>query len=143
MFCSQKGGHLDRTRLFRIVKRLLKKAGIDESVHTLRKTGGTHYYIKSNYDLIATQQFLGHTNPSVTRQYINMTTEQLEHYSEVFSEFLMGAIEGEMSKGNTRWVFLYIPSKRCISVIVYQRYQFLRPCGSLVFDDLMAHLRIR
>ena len=54
--------------LFRIVKSILKEAGIDESVHTLRKTGGTHYYVKSNYDLIATQQFLGHSNPSITRK---------------------------------------------------------------------------
>ena len=101
LFCSQKGGHLDRTRLFRIVKSILKKAGIEESVHTLRKTGGTHYYTKSNYDLIATQQFLGHSDPSVTRKYINMTPEQLERYSEAFSEFLMGAIFGGEEKGNT------------------------------------------
>jgi integrase len=93
LFCSQKGGYLDRTRLFRIVKAVLKKAGVDESVHTLRKTGGTHYYITSKYDLIATQQFLGHSDPSVTRKYINMTPEQLERYSEVFSTFLIDAIE--------------------------------------------------
>ena len=102
LFCSQKGGHLDRTWLFRIVKSVLLKAGIEESVHTLRKTGGTHYYIKSNYDLIATQQFLGHSDPAVTRKYINMTPEQLERYSEVFSEFLFDAIAGGEEKGNTK-----------------------------------------
>lgn len=109
LFCSQKGGHLDRTRLFRIVKSILLKAGISESVHTLRKTGGTHSYIKSNYDLIATQQFLGHTDPSVTRKYINMTTEQLERYSEAFSEFLIDAILNENEKGNTTLICCLLP----------------------------------
>lgn len=102
LFCSQKGGHLDRTRLFRIVKGIFKRAGIDESVHTLRKTGGTHYYLQSSYDLIATQQFLGHSDPSVTRRYINMTPEQLERYSERFSEFLIDAIENTVEKRNTK-----------------------------------------
>ena len=92
LFCSQKGGYLDRTQLFRTVKAILGRTGIDESVHTLRKTGGTHYYIKSGYDLIATQQFLGHADPATTRRYINMTTERLERYAEAFSEFLLGAI---------------------------------------------------
>ena len=103
LFCSQKGGHLDRTQLFRIVKAILKKAGIDESVHTLRKTGGTHYYIQSGYDIIATQIMLGHADSSTTRRYLNITTEQLEKYSEAFSDFLFDAIENEAetSKRNT------------------------------------------
>jgi site-specific recombinase XerD len=101
LFYSQKGGYLDRTQLFRTVKAVLKKTGIDESVHTLRKTGGTHYYIQSGYDLIATQQFLGHSDPSTTRRYINLTTEQLERYSELFSKFLLDAIAHETEKGNT------------------------------------------
>ncbi|MBC8462471.1 MAG: site-specific integrase, partial [Deltaproteobacteria bacterium] len=44
LFVSQKGGHLTRQALFEIVKRIFKKARLDQSPHCLRKTGGTIYY---------------------------------------------------------------------------------------------------
>ena len=77
LFVSQKGGHLTRIALFQIVKEIFAKAGINQSPHCLRKTGSTIYYIESNYDLIATQQFLGHVDPSTTRRYIGLTSEQI------------------------------------------------------------------
>ena len=64
LFVSQKGGHLTRQALFEIVKRIFNEAGINQSPHCLRKTGATIYYIESEYDLIATQHFLGHVAPS-------------------------------------------------------------------------------
>ena len=60
LFISERGTHLSRKMLFVIVKSSLQHAGINESPHCLRKTGATIYYIESDYDLIATQQFLGH-----------------------------------------------------------------------------------
>jgi integrase/recombinase XerD len=64
LFMSQKGGHLTRVALFQIVRKIFDDASIDQSPHCLRKTGATIYYIESEYDLIATQQFLGHADPS-------------------------------------------------------------------------------
>jgi site-specific recombinase XerD len=64
LFVSQKGGHLTRQALFEIVKRIFRDASIEQSPHCLRKTGATLYYIESDYDLIATQHFLGHADPS-------------------------------------------------------------------------------
>jgi site-specific recombinase XerD len=101
LFVSQKGGHLTRIALFQIVKDIFYKAGIDQSPHCLRKTGATLYYIESNYDLIATQQFLGHADPSTTRRYIGLTSEQIAEYAERMSDHLFSAIRGgEVEKFN-------------------------------------------
>ena len=67
LFISRQGGYLTLYALFHVVKKILARAGIEESPHCLRKTGATIYYIESGYDLFATQQFLGHTDPSTTR----------------------------------------------------------------------------
>ncbi len=93
LFVSQMGGHLCRTSLFEIVKKIFTSAGIDQSPHCLRKTGSTIYYIESDYDLIATQQFLGHADPSTTRRYIGLTSEQIAEYAERMSDHLFSAIQ--------------------------------------------------
>jgi len=94
LFVSQKGGHLTRIALFQIVKDIFYKAGINQSPHCLRKTGATLYYIESDYDLIATQQFLGHADPSTTRRYIGLTSQQIAEYAERMSDHLFSAIRG-------------------------------------------------
>ena len=92
LFISQKGGYLTRQALFEIVKRIFNEAGINQSPHCLRKTGATIYYIESDYDLIATQQFLGHADPSTTRRYIGLTSKQIAEYAERMSDHLFSAI---------------------------------------------------
>lgn len=102
LFVSQKGGHVSRITLFNVVKRLMVEAGIDQSPHALRKTGATLYYEQSGYDLIATQEFLGHADPSVTRRYIGITARQRAEYAQRASQALVCAIEGEgLPKRNT------------------------------------------
>lgn len=107
LFVSQKGGCLSRQQLFRVMQRIFQKAGIDQSPHCLRKTGATLYYIESSYDIIATQQFLGHSDPSITRKYIGLTTEELTLYSERLADVLFLAIEGVAEKGNTPYDLLH------------------------------------
>ncbi|MHC4533477.1 MAG: tyrosine-type recombinase/integrase [Planctomycetota bacterium] len=98
LFVSQKSGHLTRQALFEIIKRIFREAGIEQSPHCLRKTGATIYYIESDYDLIATQHFLGHSDPSTTRKYIGLTSEQIVEYAERMSNHLFGAIrEGKFN----------------------------------------------
>ncbi|MFB3040524.1 MAG: tyrosine-type recombinase/integrase, partial [Candidatus Poribacteria bacterium] len=85
-----------------IVKKIMAKAGIKESVHALRKTGATIYYQQSGYDLMATQRFLGHASPSVTHRYIGVTPEQANEYAQRASIALIAAVEtGESEKLNT------------------------------------------
>jgi len=104
LFVSQKGGHLTRQALFEITKKIFRDAGIDQSPHCLRKTGGTIYYIESEYDLIATQKFLGHSDPSTTRRYIGLTTEQIVEYAERLSDHLFSAIrEGKSGELDTQY----------------------------------------
>jgi integrase/recombinase XerD len=95
LFVSQKGGHLTRIALFQIVKKIFDQAGIEQSPHCLRKTGATIYYVESNYDLIATQLFLGHADPSTTRRYIGLTTNQIVEYAERLSDHLFSVIQGD------------------------------------------------
>ncbi|MBC8233371.1 site-specific integrase [bacterium] len=102
LFLSQKKGHLTRQALFEIVKRIFWEASIDQSPHCLRKTGATIYYIESNYDLIATQHFLGHADPSTTRRYIGLTSEQIVEYAERMSNHLFTAIREGKSYTNVQ-----------------------------------------
>ena len=44
LFVSQKGGPLSRQMLHAILKRIMERAGIDQSPHALRKTGAIIYY---------------------------------------------------------------------------------------------------
>ena len=57
--------------------------------------------MESDYDLIATQQFLGHADPSTTRKYIGLDTAKLVEYSEKLSDYLRDAIFGKTDKYNT------------------------------------------
>jgi site-specific recombinase XerD len=95
LFVSRQGGHMRRQTLFALMRKIFNHAGIDESCHALRKTGATIYYIQSGYDLFATQEFLGHTDPSTTRDYIGLDTAKLIEYSESLSQFLFSSIRGE------------------------------------------------
>jgi integrase len=95
LFVSRKSGHMTRQALFALMRKIFDKAAIDESCHALRKTGATAYYVESNYDLLATQDFLGHNSPSTTRAYIGLDTSKLIAYSESLSEFLFAAISDE------------------------------------------------
>ena len=107
LFVSQKGRFLTREALFLLIKKLFQGEGVDQSPHSLRKTGGTIYYIESHFDLIATQRFLGHADPSTTRRYIGLTSEQLAEYAERVSDHLFAAIDGSgTAKFNTLYRML-------------------------------------
>jgi len=112
LFVSQKGGHLTRIALFQIVKKIFDQAGIEQSPHCLRKTGATIYYVESNYDLIATQLFLGHADPSTTRRYIGLTTNQIVEYAERLSDHLFSVIQGDkVGKFNSKYNMLNLKLK--------------------------------
>ena len=93
LFVSREGGHLTRQALFELVKKIFNVAGVNQSCHALRKTGATIFYLASDYDLIATQQFLGHASPNTTRRYIGIPSQKVKKYSATSSEWLRNAIE--------------------------------------------------
>ena len=118
LFASNKGGHLTRQGLFDLIKRIFDRASVDQSPHCLRKTGATLYYIESDYDLIATQHFLGHANPSTTRDYIGLTSEQVVEYAERMSNHLFSAIRnGKLDSVSTLSSFLNITVNDAIAFL--------------------------
>lgn len=101
LFVSREGGHLTRQALFELVKKIFTAAGVEQSCHALRKTGATIFYLASDYDLIATQQFLGHASPDTTRRYIGIPSQKVKKYSATSSDWLRNAIEfGEFDGRN-------------------------------------------
>lgn len=97
LFLSREGGHLTTKALYFLVKKIFGNAGIDnQSPHALRKTGGTVFYEESDYNLVATQLFLGHADPSTTRKYIsipNKKTIEICQRSSNRLALLIGEIE--------------------------------------------------
>lgn len=124
LFASNKGGHLTRQGLFDLIKRIFDRASVEQSPHCLRKTGATLYYIESDYDLIATQHFLGHANPSTTREYIGLTSEQVVEYAERMSNHLFSAIEhGKLDSDNNLSSFLNITVNDAIQFLNQQGFE--------------------
>lgn len=69
-----KGKHLSVRKAQRIWDALLKKNGLKvkgRGIHTLRHYHGTRFYEKTR-DLIATQDRLHHSSPTITRAYIDV-----------------------------------------------------------------------
>jgi integrase/recombinase XerD len=84
LFLSRNKKKLDRTAVFRVIKKTALKAGINASIHphTLRHSAATHM-LEAGCDLRTLQEFLGHTSVSTTKIYTKLTKEFLV---EIFKE---------------------------------------------------------
>ncbi len=74
-----RSGHLSRVQLFREVKRIARKAGLDAdaiSPHTLRHAFATHL-LANGVDLVSLQRLLGHSDLSSTEIYTHVLDERL------------------------------------------------------------------
>lgn len=78
LFLSAKGKPLDRITIWRLIKRLGKKAGITKSIspHTLRHSFATHL-LERGADLRVIQDFLGHSNIQTTDRYTHISQKQV------------------------------------------------------------------
>jgi len=95
LFVSREGGHLTTKALYFLVKKIFGKASIDQSPHCLRKTGATIFYEESDYDLVSTQLFLGHSDPSTTKKYIGVPSKKTIETCRRSSNRLRRLIGGE------------------------------------------------
>ena len=94
LFFSRKGGRLDRSSLFRILKSAQKELKLPYNIgtHTLRKTFA-YWTIQNNRDnpiaLMALQKMLNHSDQRVTFRYAGILQEEVdslyEGLSDVFS----------------------------------------------------------
>lgn len=84
LFLSKSKNKLDRTAVFRIIKKTANSISLQTDVHphTLRHSAATHM-LEGGCDLRTVQEFLGHSSVSTTQIYTKVTKEFLE---EAFTE---------------------------------------------------------
>ena len=84
LFLSKNTNQLDRSAIFRIIKKSATLSGNALSVHphTLRHSAATHM-LEAGCDLRTLQELLGHTSVSTTKIYTKLTKEFLV---EIFKE---------------------------------------------------------
>jgi len=81
LFISKHGTRVTNKGVQDIVKKYLKKAGLDGrglSTHKLRHTAATTMYKYGNVDVRTLQQLLGHENLNTTQIYTAVDNEQLQ-----------------------------------------------------------------
>ncbi|MGD2108846.1 MAG: site-specific tyrosine recombinase XerD [Phycisphaerae bacterium] len=80
LFLSRTGRTLDRTNVWRLVRKYAAAAGIDARVspHTLRHCFGTHM-LAGGADLRIVQELLGHADVTTTQIYTHVDVSQLQH----------------------------------------------------------------
>ena len=84
LFLSKNMNQLDRSAIFRIIKKsaTLSDNGLSVHPHTLRHSAATHM-LEAGCDLRTLQELLGHTSVSTTKIYTKLTKEFLV---EIFKE---------------------------------------------------------
>lgn len=80
VFPTHKGTYIKDSYLRKMVPEKAKKAGIKKRVyvHLLRHTAGTRFYEDSGCDLIATRDFMGHSDISSTQIYAHISGMKVE-----------------------------------------------------------------
>ncbi|KRF35885.1 site-specific integrase [Paenibacillus sp. Soil787] len=76
VFPSQRTGKpIKRIRVYRILNEAAKQIGLNDiGTHTLRKTYGYHYYLKTK-NISVLRDLFNHSAPSVTLRYIGVNSE--------------------------------------------------------------------
>lgn len=79
LFLNRRGSKLTRIMVFRIIKDLAKKAGIEKNIspHTFRHSFATHL-IEGGADLMAVKDMLGHESITTTEIYTHLDTDYLK-----------------------------------------------------------------
>jgi integrase/recombinase XerD len=78
LFLSRAGGAIERTAVWRIVRRAARRCGVKgkASPHTLRHSFATHL-LEGGADLRVVQELLGHVSVNTTEIYTHVQTSRL------------------------------------------------------------------
>ncbi|MGA2639898.1 MAG: site-specific tyrosine recombinase [Spirochaetia bacterium] len=83
LFLGRGGRMLSRKTVWKIFKRLARKAGLDGKVHSLRHSFATHL-LQGGADLRSVQELLGHVDIGTTQIYTHVSQEVLKRTHEAF-----------------------------------------------------------
>lgn len=85
LFPSQKGtGPITTTQVYRILDNAADLLGRDDiGTHTMRKTFGYHHY-KQFKDVAILQEIFNHAAPMITKRYIGIRQDEINHSLEHF-----------------------------------------------------------
>lgn len=77
LFFSQKGGHIGRIQVYKIMKESASALGIDNfGTHSLRKTWGYWTYKISKYNIGLIMDTFNHSSVAITLRYIGINQDQ-------------------------------------------------------------------
>ncbi len=77
LFYSQKGGHLGRIQVYKVMKESALALGIENfGTHSLRKTWGYWTYKISKYNIGLIMDTFNHSSSSITLRYIGINQDQ-------------------------------------------------------------------
>lgn len=77
LFFSQKGGHIGRIQVYKVMKESASALGIDNfGTHSLRKTWGYWTYKISKYNIGLIMDTFNHSSVAITLRYIGINQDQ-------------------------------------------------------------------
>ncbi|MCD7878473.1 MAG: site-specific integrase [Candidatus Gastranaerophilales bacterium] len=87
LFLTKFHNRMDRFSAYRIIKKAVTAAGLEEKVgtHTMRKTFGYHHY-KKYKDIAMLQKIFNHSSPQITLGYIGIDQERID---ESYNNFIL------------------------------------------------------
>jgi integrase/recombinase XerD len=88
LFEGQKGGKYSPTSVAKILKKAVKKSGIQKHVtpHCLRHSFATHL-LEQGTNLRYIQEILGHEDPKTTQIYTRVATNELSNIRSPLDDF--------------------------------------------------------
>lgn len=76
LFPSRKGGHLSVNAVYKLYTKIGRNLGRDDiGCHTLRKTYGRFYYLKT-HDIATLMYLFNHSSEKITKRYIGITDDE-------------------------------------------------------------------
>lgn len=76
LFPSRQGGHIEVNTVYKLYTKIAKDLGRDDiGCHTLRKTYGRFYYLKT-HDIATLMYLFNHSSEKITKRYIGITDDE-------------------------------------------------------------------